>query len=296
MYFCVPSKNMDSTLLILSECMLSAYPLLIQMVDASLFFQTGLRMIVYTLVAVLAIFLTGIPFNPLSLFTGETAAAGLLNLAHVASSYIAFDKLPAGNAMALFYTFPVWNIIGSAALFGETIRMETIPMILVALVGAILLAKPETTHWNIVGTVCALLAALTETGIYLWFKHKKESSDEPFTKMAQMYGSSGVLWILGAVALLAVGYIGTDIFKVSGSGLGAILTFNTVLGFVGYALRFYLVPRVPTIMYSALSFIGIVSAYVLGLLFLKEVPTVMQIAGAVAIIFANTILLRKETA
>jgi drug/metabolite transporter (DMT)-like permease len=287
---------MDSALLILSECMLSAYPLLIQMVDATLFFQTGLRMIVYTLVAVLAIFATGIPFNPMTLLSGETAAAGLLNLLHVASSYIAFDKLPAGNAMALFYTYPVWNILGSAAVFGETIPMKTIPVILVALVGAILLAKPETSHWNIVGIVSALVAALTETGIYLWFKQKKESSDEPFTKMAQMYGSSGGLWILGTVILLAIGYIGADIFKLSASGLGAILTFNTVLGFIGYALRFYLVPRVPTVIYSALSFFGIVSAYLLGLLFLKEVPTTMQMLGAVAIVFANTILLRKETA
>jgi drug/metabolite transporter (DMT)-like permease len=198
--------------------------------------------------------------------------------------------------MALFYTYPVWNILGSAAVFGETIPMKTIPMILVALVGAILLAKPETTNWNLVGILFALLAALTETGIYLWFKQKKESSDEPFTKMAQMYGSSGGLWILGAVALLAIGYISTDIFKVSASGLGAILTFNTILGFIGYALRFYLVPRVPTVMYSALSFFGIVSAYLLGLLFLKEVPTTMQMLGAIAIVFANTILLRKETA
>jgi len=266
------------------------------MVDATLVFQTGLRMIVYTLVAVLAIFATGIPFNPLSLLTGETAAAGLLNLLHVASSYIAFDKLPAGNAMALFYTYPVWNILGSAAVFGETIPMKTIPMILVALVGAILLAKPETSHWNIIGIVCALLAALTETGIYLWFKQKKESSDEPFTKMAQMYGSSGLLWILGTVVMLAVGFIGMDVFRISGTGLGAIVTFNTILGFVGYALRFYLVPRVPTVVYSALSFFGIVSAYLLGILFLKEVPTMTQMAGAVAIIFANTVLLRKETA
>jgi len=287
---------MDSFLLILSECMLSAYPLLIQLVDATLIFQTGLRMLVYTLVAVIAILGTGVPWNPASLFTGETAAAGLLNLIHVGSSYIAFDKLPAGNAMALFYTYPVWNILGAAAVYGEKVPIQTIPMILVGLVGAILLAKPETTNWNILGIVSALLAALTETGIYLWFKQKKESSDEPFTKMAQMYGSSGLLWILGIVTLLAVGYISTDVFNISGSGLSAILTFNTILGFVGYALRFYLVPRVPTVIYSALSFFGIVSAYLLGILFLKEVPTTTQILGAIAIVFANTVLLRKETA
>jgi drug/metabolite transporter (DMT)-like permease len=170
-------------------------------------------------------------------------------------------------------------------------------MILVALVGAILLAKPETTHWNVIGIVCALLAALTETGIYLWFKNRTNTtSDEPFTKMAQMYGSSGLLWILGTVVMLAVGFIGMDVFRISGTGLGAIVTFNTILGFVGYALRFYLVPRVPTVVYSALSFFGIVSAYLLGILFLKEVPTMTQMAGAVAIIFANTVLLRKETA
>jgi len=276
--------------------MLSAYPLLIKLVDTSLFFQTGLRMIVYTVVAIGAILATGISWNPMGLITIETFAAGLLNLAHVSTSYIAFDKLAAGNAMALFYTYPVWNILGSSAFFGETLPIHTFPMILLALAGAVLLAKPETGHWNFIGIVCALLAALTETGIYLWFKSRKEeSSDEPFTKMAQMFGSSGLLWLLAAAVLLAVGYIGMDIFKVSSGGLASILTFNAVLGFVGYALRFYLVPRVPTVIYSALSFFGIVSAYILGVVFTKQVPTYSQMAGAVAIILANTVLLRKET-
>ena len=290
---------MDSALLITSESLLSAYPLLIKLVDASIFLQTGLRMIVYTVVAVIAIFATGIPWNPTSLGTVETFAIGLWNILHVGTSYVAFDQLAAGNAMALFYTYPVWNIIGSAVLFGESLSSQSLLMVFVALLGAVLLAKPETGHWNILGIVCALLAALTETGIYLWFKAKpqeSEESNEPFTKMAQMYGSSGILWLVGGILLLALGFIGSDIFKISGNGLSAILLFNTIVGFIGYALRFYLVPRVPTVLFSALSFFGIVSAYLFGIFFANDKPSMLQMVGALAIVLANTVLLRKETA
>jgi drug/metabolite transporter (DMT)-like permease len=168
-----------------------------------------------------------------------------------------------------------------------------------------------------VGVVCALMAAATETGIYLWFKAPKapadtanpstkadegfqqESSDakavdaQPWTKMIQMYGSSGVLWTL--IAVVFGGFLAKGTFQVSAGGLGTIALFNALVGFTGYALRFYLIPRVSTIVFSVLSFFGVISAYGLGWLFQGEIPTLTQIAGAVAIVVANGALISKET-
>lgn len=282
-------------LLLISEIVLSTYPLLIKLVDASVTFQTGLRMISYTVLALFAGWLIGAELKPDVFFSGETLATGLLNLLHVIASYTAFDQLAGGNAMALFYTYPVWNILGSSLFFGEQIQTGALPWIGLALLGAILLSKPSTTHWTVIGVIAALVAAMTETGIYLWFKsHKNGESTQPFTKMTQMYGSSGILWAIGVVFMLAFGYIGKGAFSITGAGLGSILTYNALVGFIGYALRFYLIPHVSTITFSALSFFGVIAAYVFSWIFTGEIPTITQSLGAAAIILANTKLLSKE--
>jgi drug/metabolite transporter (DMT)-like permease len=287
---------MYEQLLLLSEIILSSYPLLIKLVDASVTLQVGLRMLTYTSLALLIAHLSNTPFSLTSLVSKEGLAVGAMNLAHVATSYTAFDQLTAGNAMALFYTYPVWNILGASLAFGEKISFDSIPWIVLAFVGAILLAQPTRSNWTVIGVIAALLAALTETGIYIWFRAKGDSTEnhEPFTKMAQMYGSSGLLWIGFVLLALAIGLLSSNVFKVSQKGLAAILGFNGLVGFLGYALRFYIIPKVSTIAFSALSFFGIVSAYALGWLFMGETANFSQIAGAASIIVANSVLLTKK--
>jgi drug/metabolite transporter (DMT)-like permease len=292
------------SLVVISEVVLSAYPLLIKLVDASVFFQVGLRMFVFSGMAALAALLTGSPLGS-HLLSLETALTGLLNLLHVGGSYVGFDQLAGGNAMALFYTYPVWNILGAAVAFGEHISMSALPWIGLALAGAVALAQPSLTNWTLIGVAAALLAAVTETGIYLWFrrsgavakggnKEKEEAGkdDAPWAKMLQMYGGSGVLWLLGAVVFAALGYISPSTFKTS--GLGWIVGFNAIIGFLGYALRFYLIPKVSTVVFSALSFFGVISAYLFSWLFAGEIPTAIQAAGAAALIIANTVLVTRE--
>ena len=287
---------LNELLLLTSEVVLSAYPLLIKLVDASVIFQTGLRMAVYAGLALAAASVTGAPLAAASLLSSESLATGLLNLLHVFTSYTAFEQLAGGNAMALFYTYPVWNILGAAAVLKESLPLTSLPWIGLALAGAVALAQPTTTQWTAIGIVCALMAALTESGIYLWFRMKKEGeSDQPWTKMIQMYGSSGILWGIGIAIMAALGLLAAGTFRITGQGLGSILAFNALVGFVGYALRFYLVPKVSTVIFSALSFVGIISAYAFGWVFSNETPTMVQIAGAIAIIIANTVLVNKET-
>jgi drug/metabolite transporter (DMT)-like permease len=114
--------------------------------------------------------------------------------------------------------------------------------------------------------------------------------------MIQMYGSSALLWALLAAVLGSVGYLAKNTFRVSLGGLSTIALFNALVGFTGYALRFYLIPRVSTLTFSVLSFFGVVSAYGLGWLFQGEVPNLTQLMGAVAIIVANGVLMTKENA
>lgn len=281
-------------LVLLSEVVLSAYPILIKKVDASVFLQTGIRMWTFVVCAAIAALITGAPLAGFG-FT-ETTVTGLLNLLHVGSSYTAFDALPAGNAMSLFYTYPIWNLIGAAFAFKETIPQTSIPWIAIAAIGAILLSQPTKQNWTMLGIIAALVAALTETGIYLWFRKsddKGEPDTQPWTKMLSMYGGSGILWIGLALVLM---YKWRTWLPTSAGGLKTMLLFNTLIGFVGYGLRFYMIPKVSTIAFSAMSFFGIVAAYLLGWIFVGEVPNMMQAIGAGLIILANSVLLTKENA
>jgi len=284
-------------LLVLSEVILSAYPMLIKLVDVSIVFQTGLRMAVFTILAALAAIITKNPLAIGSLLSVESLATGLLNLLHVFSSYTAFDQLTGGNAMALFYTYPVFSILATAVVFEETIQLNSIPWIVLAFGGAVALAQPTTSNWTMIGVISALVAALTEVGIYIWFRWRREKTDtQPWTKMIQMYGSSGVLWVVGILAAAAIGVLAKNTFNITANSLGGILAFNSLIGFAGYALRFFLVPQVSTMLFSALSFFGIFAAYIFDWIFTSQKPNAIQLAGAVAIIIANTVLVTREIA
>jgi probable blue pigment (indigoidine) exporter len=279
---------MYESLVLASELVLSAYPILIKQVSASVFLQTGVRMAVFACLSLAAALLT----QTLSLSGTNILVSGLLNLLHVGSSYTAFEALPAGNAMSLFYTYPIFNLLGAAWMFGETISSSSLPWMGLAVVGSFLLAQP-TGKWSMWGTLAALTAALTETGIYLWFRKKTSTDTQPWNTMLEMYGGSGLLWLLLAIPLLL---LGTSMFQTSSRGLTTMVLFNALVGFVGYSLRFFTIPHVSTMAFSLLSFFGIIGAYLLGWLFVGEIPSAVQGLGALAIMIANMFLLRKENA
>lgn len=110
-----------------------------------------------------------------------------------------------------------------------------------------------------------------------------------------MYGSSGILWLVGIAGAALLGVLAKNTFNITPGSLGSIIAFNSLVGFTGYALRFFLIPQVSTIVFSALSFFGIVSAYAFDWLFTNQKPNAIQIAGAIAIIVANAVLVTKET-
>ncbi|NBT48978.1 MAG: hypothetical protein EBT07_14380, partial [Actinobacteria bacterium] len=211
---------LNEFLVIVSEVTLSLYPTLIKIVPASVVLQTVVRMLVFTVLAFISAVITRVPLSFAQFLTAETPLTGLLNLVHVGSSYVAFDALAGGNAMSLFYVYPFLNLIGASVLLGETMPVQSIPWLLVAFFGAILVAQPSAANWSMVGVICALLAAATETGIYLWFKKSKESQEsqesqetqQPWTKMFQMYGASSILLLVGCLVLIGLNWIAPNLF------------------------------------------------------------------------------------
>lgn len=278
---------------------MSSYPILIKSVPTNLWTQIASRFLVYSMAACSAVILSGnsSQFSDISFKT--MGGAGLLNLAHIGVSYTAFSELSPGNAMAIFYTYPIWNIIGAWILLGETIPMASLPWIIMAIIGMVLVAHPEKgTILDLekpLGTLCALLAALTETGIYFYFKLMKEK-EGGFKGLFELYGGAG-LWMLPALVLGQMGAkpLGVEIPKLDFSWkvwLPMIL-FNLFVGFTGYSLRVNAIPFVSTAVFSMLSLFGVVAAYVFGYLFNGDKPSAMASIGALMITIANMVLISK---
>jgi drug/metabolite transporter (DMT)-like permease len=268
-----------SAIVIASEAALSLYPILIKTVPTNLTTQLLSRFLVYS---GLAYFLAS--ETDVSLTWGTThgivrsSLLGFLTLLHVGTSYYAFQQLPAGVSMSLFYTYPIWNLIGAAIGFGETFTLVQVLLVTLGFVGAVLVAygnketdpqkKKDPFNWK--GLLAGLLAALTESAIY--FAVRTAERPSPFYAVLELYPMALLVMIGFAVVSKTSVDTRPEVWA-------RMLSFNTLIGFIGYCLRFYAIPRLPTVMFSLLSFVGVISSFVFGYLFVNEKPSWMTLFG-----------------
>ena len=276
--------NINSLIVIGSEVALALYPILIKTVPVNLATQLVARFLVYVSLA----FFLSTPSDLVGTWLTFGAASqsmlyGLLTLVHIAVSYYSFANLPTGTAMSLFYTYPVWNLLGAHLLFGETFSVFNIFLVFIALFGVYLVSlhtKDEDDDGKkqirLQGVVAALMAAVTESLIYLIVRVKSPS---PSFSILQLYPGGLLLLLAGLL------YTGESI-DLSWAHWKPLLLFNALIGFVGYFLRFYSIPRVDTLVFTLLSFIGVIASYIWGFGFLNEVPTSMGVLGSLLISLA----------
>lgn len=273
----------NSAIVILSEIALALYPILIKAVPTDLSTQLVSRLLTFSVL--------GFTFASGSDIAGTWGSGasifrsmmlGIVTLFHVTTSYYAFEQLPAGIAMSLFYTYPFFNLLGGALFYGETITILQLLMMIVAFIGVIMVAPEvregfegsEERSFNWKGLFAGLAAALSETIMY--FAVKGAVRPNPYFSMIELYPSA-------LIAML--GYLGLNRQSIDlrPSVWLPMILFNAIVGFTGYAMRFYAIPHLPTIVFSILSFIGVVASFVWGYLFVREVPTWLSLVGATLI-------------
>ena len=310
-----------SAIAVFAQSLTSLYPILIKRINTNILTHTTVR---FTLFPVLALVL-GIASGGFGAIGdimnswGKIAAIlgiGALNLTHVFSSYIAFDELQAGIAMSIFYTYPFWNLLGARLFFGERLQLWTIPLFLIALAGTYLVASaaPEARAFKhesdsrdkasalstgyasddqarspMRGIVAALIAALTETGLYLAVRGS--TSDNPFANMIMLYLGGAALLI---PALPLVKQFSQQLIDFRPEPLMQSIAFNAFIGFVGTTLMFMTARMLPVYMYSILAFVGVATAYMWGVVFAKETPNKKAVSGAGVVLGAIGLLYYKS--
>ena len=273
---------LNHIIVILSEVALALYPILIKRVPTDLATQTLSRLLTFSILAYFLGSSTDIK-QTWGTSTGlfRSMGLGLITLLHVGVSYFAFETLPAGVAMSLFYFYPIFNLIGGVFGFGESISPLQTFLVLIAFVGVILVSLSITegetngkNPYNVQGILAGLAAALTETLMY--FAVRTAKVPNPYFATLELYPGALIPYI---GMLLASG----KQIDWSPSVWLPMTLFNTLIGFVGYAMRFWAIPRVSTVLFSLLTFIGVIASFTWGYLFAEETPTWMAVIGAILI-------------
>jgi drug/metabolite transporter (DMT)-like permease len=277
------TATLASITTITAEIALALHPILIKQIGVGLPTQLLARLGTYT---VLGTAFSGPNDRKFSWGSwskaAQSTALGLMNLVHIGSSYFSYQHLPAGSALALFYLYPFFNILAGVLFLGESFNTALLMPMALAFVGVLLISKytkegegahdKESKPKNVMlGVIASLVSALTETMIFMVAKTGEESS--AFLPILRLYPAAfaGIIaWIAGT---------GAD-WKASLQNWIPLLLFNVFIGFLGYSLRFWSIPRLPTAVFSILTFIGVAAAYTWGLVYAEEKPSMGALLGA----------------
>jgi drug/metabolite transporter (DMT)-like permease len=283
----------NPTLAILySELVLSLYPILVKSVHTNIFTQILARFIVFPALALAfgsSYDFSAVWGNPYEAFVG--LLHNLLNLGHVAASYTAYKNLSVGSAISLFYLYPIFNIIAGATLFGESLSITSVLLIAVAFIGVYLIATShkednktnEKKEEHNYGVLMGILAAITETMIFIFIRSNKDAQASPYYTVNHLYPA-------GLALLSLAGIFNPNIVDTRKISWVKLIGFNALLGFTGYIARFYAIPKIPTIVFSLLSFFGVTFGYLWGIIFMGDEPTSRAIIGGGLIAGATAVL------
>jgi drug/metabolite transporter (DMT)-like permease len=271
---------------ILAESVLALYPIAVKNIDVNFITQLVARLGTF---AGLAYGLAG-PTDKAEAVKPGNIVYNVLNLVHIAASYGSYTLLPAGNALALFYTYPFWTILVGWLVLGEPFKWSVVVLLAVAAYGTWLVSQhskveayqdegrtdpnANTDTNTSYGVFLALLSAVTETLIYLIAK--TPANPTAFSTILQLYP-------YGALATLAYGLYKKNLSTNFSTGWLPLILFNAFIGFIGYAIRFYAIPKLTASTFSILSFVGVASAFFWQLLFTKDRPQPLAIAGSALI-------------
>jgi drug/metabolite transporter (DMT)-like permease len=111
-------------------------------------------------------------------------------------------------------------------------------------------------------------------------------SASPFIQLLKTYLLGGILSIIYLIKNL--NHINLDYhFWIT------IILFNTIVGFVGYLLRFIMIPRLSTLLFNSLIFVGVIFSYLWGYILSKEPITYNNLSGT-ALILMSILLINNK--
>jgi drug/metabolite transporter (DMT)-like permease len=295
-----------------SEIALSLYPQLIKLVPTTIEIQVAIRCITYSILAIIGYYIskqnktnTTSNTNILS-FTTTSIVMGLVNIIHIMSSYVCFNTLSSGVGYTIFYIYPIFNLLGRTLIYNEKIDFINYIYIFISILGVYLIYKNNkdtnieplqnnndildilnTKNTNI-GIIAGIISALTESIIYFMVKDNLVSVS-PFIQLLKTYLFGGILSIIYLIYNIT-----TNIsIKLDYHYWITLILFNSIIGFVGHLLRFIMIPKLSTLLFNSLIFIGVIFSYIWGYILSNEPITYNNLSGTLLILMSIFLINKK---
>ena len=207
-------------------------------------------------------------------------ARGVFGATSLLLSYYSISLVPLGIESTLFFTNPVFTIALSGLVLHEVVSAREIAATGICIIGAIMVSNPSAAYdlreasspGYIVGALAALASALLSAVAYVCIR----SLGTQIHFMASVMAFAVLEMLLGS----AMGG-----FWLRGSALGLWITVAAcVVGFAGQCLFCKGMQHCRAGTGSVIRTVDVPLAFVLGLVFLGEVPHFFGVCGSILIV------------
>ncbi len=225
----------------------------------------------------------GIPFmkgNYTNMLLGS-----LLNAIRMYFFFMAYILTSIGNAVLISYTWPIFATLLSAIFLKEKVSRRNVYLLFTAFMGIVLvyINKPFSfADKDFTGMSAALAAAALYSGSIILFK--KEADNYTRNEILFYQNICSVLIFLPFVLLQDPPPVSTDIMISLSHGL--------FLGTIGFGFFFFGLKHLPASTASAITYVEVISALLVGVFWNDEALTWNMLAGG-AIILGATSLMKK---
>ena len=260
-------------ILILSEILLSLYPIAVKHTNKDYQTLAFIRIIIFAFLSLFFIKSTAI-FSIMSIIIGA------LNFIHIQFIYKGYKELKEPVSNTIFYTYPIFIAIFAAIFFGQKITIPQILLLITALVGVYLINHttiPDKKQY----IIYILLAAIVEALLLLLMKFGGLTTME--------FISSMYIWSL--VFSILMNRKSIDYKNLFDKDIIPYVLFICIIGFTGLYMRFYSITKLSTFTFSHFSYLAVIFSFIIGLLYTKEEITKYDISGSLLII--ATIIVQK---
>jgi len=212
-------------------------------------------------------------------------SSGLATAVYTICAFKAYNLVAIGTATFIIYLAPIFVALLAPLVLKEKLERSTILCLAIALAGTGLLSWGQTGgsgHSRLEGALLALAGAVCWAILMLIWKKLRETHS-PLT-----IG----LWTNGVCAIAYAPFAIPRTGIITAKGWASIAVFGIVVIGAAGLIFMYAIKRVKAQDAGLLSYIEPVSAMLLGLGLLGEVPNWQDFVGAALIIAAGVLLLR----
>lgn len=279
---------------LISESLLSLYPVFVKKINLSIDLQMFTRLITYMMIS---LFLINYSFVTKTLLSWQGLALAFVNLIHIYASYEGFINLESGVSFTIFNIYPVLILLFSGVMWNQSYLLGLLGLIIFVIGNYFQIIKSNISENYkyqeeknfLFGFIMIILAAITEALLYFIIKIIPTQNSWNHIFIAYFLGSIFITWYVFIFKNYSLHSTSSNNFVT----VGIALLINAIIGLVGYYLRFKSAYILDPGIYSLLSFFGIVMAWIYGYIFNNEEITFYKIIATCLIIVSNYLVIKS---